>query len=204
MNCLKPPKMGQYGMEYDAVLTDEFRAIVDKAKELIEPLVTKECADYAVSFYIKDEYCYNSDSCDDEKCVKASMKNIREHYGKYKRITKEMSGYGGDHERISTCCVCGKPLNQFLTWNEIELEYLLEVKSDWGKDLFIEESFIIMAILNNTPSIDENPSGYDIHQVSLGNKKPMTEALKRREKFYNDIAILCKRIIRDLGKEVSK
>lgn len=199
MKCLKPPAMGRFGMEYNAVLMDEFETIVNKAKELIGPLVIKERAGHGWQFFIKDNWCSDNDTCDNEKCVKASIKDIRGAIGKSKHITKEEAYYDGDNERIITCCICGNPLNEFLTWNEIELDYLLEEKRRWSKAFFTNESFIIMAILNNTPSIDYDPSYYDTNQLLLGNKKPMAKALKERERFYNKIAVLCKRIICDLG-----
>lgn len=197
---LEDPVTDAYGMNYRAILTDEFKILVDNTKQIIQPFDTTECSPHAWNFFINDDWCCENDTCDNEECFKESIEDIQKNH-KDAHVEHYHSSCDGDNETIRTCCICRKPLNQYLCWNDIELGYLLSEKRNWCKKYFIDNAFVIMAILENTPSVDYNPSGYCKHQLSIGNKKPMQDAIKRRETFYNDIAILCRRVLCDAKRK---
>lgn len=181
---------------FTPMLTKEASEIIDKAKEILSPHV-KEIPVYCEVYYLAKDFEVYENTCDDIKCIKKMKKNIRSKHGKYKRITVEITDTCCGNERINYCYICGKPLNDSLTWVKMELENI-ELSMPWNKDELIKYAFEINCIFENVPSNDYEPSGYAIHQHTLGNKTPLKEALVRREVFYQRVFKLAEAVIREV------
>lgn len=199
MKALKEPYQESYGMNYLPYFTDEFKSLIEKAKDKIESFVDGKVSYYTIYFKVKDEEVSREyDCCDDKKCIEEAKKAIRKDYGKYTRIEECWYDNDGDHESIERCCNCGKPLNEWLTWARDEIDYLESEKTNWDKDFFKDESFIIFSILESMPTMDYDISGYDKHQNSMGNPKPLKEALEMREAFFQKVGSLSQKIISEI------
>jgi len=196
MKALKDAYMENYGICYLPYFTENFDKLITGAMEKIEPFSHKEISQMTVYFQVRGEGVSSEyDCCDNEKCIKQSKADIRKDYGKKTHVEECWYDNDGDHECIETCSQCGKPLNEFMTWCESELEYIegIELNVDTLKD----EAFLIYCILQSVPSNDCDISGY--HQYQGG--KILEDALERREKFYQRIGKLAKTIIKtNLGQ----
>jgi hypothetical protein len=186
MKLLKDPTKESYGISYCPYITEEFEELIDLAKKKIEPFSHKEISRDIYYFRVRDEEVSSEfDCCDDEKCVKEAKKAIREQYGKGTHVEECYSDNDGDHENIETCSVCGKPLNEYLTWCKYELE-ILEEHKPWTIDFIKEEGFTISVILESIPTMDYDISGYARHQGG----EILQEALQQREDFFQRILLL--------------
>lgn len=190
MKAWKDPVNTSFGIDYRPGLTEEFGKLIELAKEKIEPYSNKEVSRSIRYFKAKgEEVSSEYDCCDNEKCIKQAKKDIRISYGKGTHIEECYSDNDGDHESIETCSVCGKPLNEYLTWCVSELEYL-EQNRPWDANFLKEEGFLISAILNSTPTMDCDISGYARHQGG----EILTKALEDREEFFERIAQLAQSV----------
>lgn len=191
MKACKEPENERWGINYLPRLTEEFEKLIDLAKEKIDPFSNKEISQYTYFFEVKgEEVSSEFDCCDDEKCIKQAKKAIREQYGKGTHIEERYYDNDGDHECIETCNVCGKPLNQWLTWCGSELEYL-EQNKPWNAQFLADEGFLIGCILDSTPTMDCDISGYAKHQGG----KILEDALQSREDFFQRIGELAQSVI---------
>lgn len=185
MKALKDPLLEKYGMCYSPQLTDEFESLIETAKEKIKPFAHKEISRFTYYFEVRGEEINDFDCCDDEKCIKHTKKAIRHQYGKGTHVEEHYSDNNGDHEDIEICTQCGKPLNEWLTWCNFELEYL-EGEKPWSAQFLKDEGFVINCILQSMPTMDCDILGYAKHQGG----EILEEALKSREKFFQRIVSL--------------
>jgi hypothetical protein len=191
MKAWKEPEIERWGINYRPGLTDEFEKLIDLAQEKIEPFANKEISRNTYYFKVKgEEVSSEYDCCDDEKCIKEAKKAIRENHGKGIRVEECYSDNDGDHESIEICSVCGKPLNEWLTWCESELDYLEEDKP-WSAQFFKDQAFLITAILRSTPTMDCDISNYAKHQGG----KILEDDLQEREDFFQRIGQLAQAVI---------
>jgi hypothetical protein len=191
MKAWNEPKNESWGIDFRPGLTDDFENLIDLAKEKIEPFSNKEISRFTYYFKVKgEEVSSEFDCCDDENCIKQAKKAIREQYGKGTHIEECYWDNDGDHENIETCSVCGKPLNEWLTWCDSELEYLEENKP-WNAQFLADEGFVIGVILNSTPTMDCDISGYAKHQRG----EILEAALQSREDFFQRIGQLAQSVI---------
>jgi hypothetical protein len=190
MKAWKEPKNESWGIDYNPGLTEEFEKLIETAQEKIEPFSHKEISQDVYYFEVRGEVVSDEfDCCDDENCIKQAKKDIREQYGKGTHIEERYYNNDGDHERIETCSVCGKPLNEYLTWCNSELEYLEE--NTWTAGFLKKEGFLISAILDSTPTMDCNISEYAKYQRG----EILQEALQSREEFFERIGQLAQAVI---------
>ncbi|GEM_PF-1791652 len=185
MKALKDSRQEKYGLDYSIELTEEFEALIEKAKEKIEPFSHKEISRFTYYFRVRGEDVNEFDCCDDEKCIKSAKKEIRKQYGKGTHVEECYSDNDGDHESIEICTQCGKPLNEWLTWCNSELEFL-EGNRPWSAEFLKEEGFLINCILQSTPTMDCDISGYAKHQRG----EILQKELKSREDFFQRIILL--------------
>lgn len=191
MKAWKEPKNKSWEIDYCPGLTEEFEKLINSAKEKIEPFSHKEISRFTYYFKVKGEAVSSEfDCCDDKNCKKQSKKAIKEQYGKGTQIEECYSVNDGDHENIEICSVCGKPMNEELTWCNSELEYLEENKP-WNAKLLADEGFVIGVILNSMPTMDNDISDYAKHQGG----EILQEALQAREEFFQRIGQLAQSVI---------
>jgi len=174
---------------------------IDRAIKLLEPYAQNEQTKISYSTYyfkIKDEGVLDTDCCDDKKCIKKTLKNIREEYGKYTRVETICYTNDGDHDKIERCNICGRPLNEFLTWIDDEFKHHKE-NSITKKDLIDPATaFEVKSMLDAMPSCDYEISGYTKHQYSLGNLLPLMEEKRNQKKFVAAVVDYAKLIIKEL------
>lgn len=190
MKAWKEPQQKTWGMDYSVGLTDEFEKIIDAAIEKIEPFSHKEVSRLTTYFKVKgEEVCSHHDTCDNQKCINAAKRAIREDYGKGTHIEECWTDNDGDHENIEICSVCEKPLNESLTWCESELQYI--EGETCNAEFFKHQAFLIHAILNSTPTQGCKIDNYAKHQEG----KILEKALQRREDFFQRILKLAESVI---------
>lgn len=190
MKAIKDPVQKIYGMCYSASFTDEFKKLIESAREKIELFTKKEISHWTYCFKVKDEEVSSEfDCCDDEKCIKQTKADIRKQYGKGTHVEEVYYNNDDDHERIEICCQCGKPLNEWLTWCDSELEYIEENKP-WTPEFLKEQGFLIHCIFQSMPTMD-----YSISEYAKNNSDSLQSALERREQFFQRIGNLAKCII---------
>jgi hypothetical protein len=192
MKALKEPIQEKYGMCYIPRFTEEFKNLIDTAHDKISPLSKKLKSYYTVYFEAKGEHLSSEyDCCDNEKCIKSTKKDIRNHLGKGTHVNEVFYQNDGDHERIEICCQCGTPLNEWLTWCEIELDYLEENKP-WTLEFLKDNSFEIKSILQSSPTNDNDISLYhrnkggDILKEALESREAFFQRIKQLAQFVND------------------
>jgi hypothetical protein len=191
MKSWKEPTKERWGMDYRPGITEEFSQLIKLAKEKIEPFSYKEISRYTYYFKVKgEEISSEFDCCDDEKCIKEAKKAIRKQYGKNTHIEECYSDNDEDHESIEICSICGKPMNEYLTWCNSELEYLEENKP-WDAQFLADEGFVIGVILDSTPTMDCNISDYAKYQKG----ETLQKALQSREEFFQRIGKLAQSVI---------
>jgi hypothetical protein len=194
MRLIKDPIQETYGMCYIPKFTDEFMKLVEDAKNIIIPYSSEKISIGTVYFKVKDEeVCSEFDCCSDVKCIKQTKIDIRKQYGKGTHVEAVWYDNDGDHERIEICCQCSKPLNEWLTWCESELQYLDQCKP-WSTKFLKDEGFLISCILCSSPTMDCEISRYAIHQGG----DILIEALKRREEFFQRIYELAESVIENI------
>lgn len=186
--------------DYSMKLTDEQQSIIDKAIELIKPFDKEDCSN-SLHFFRKKDIDgdeIGEETCDSDECAKIAAKELRKTYGNFNVFTVYDHYNNGDHERIDSCSVCFRPLNEQLTWVHTEFEHHHEysiTKKDLTKS---RTAFDVRCILESMPSIDCKIDNYPIHQNSLGNNKPLKEALKRQSDFVSEVIKYAQLIIKYL------
>jgi hypothetical protein len=168
--------------------TDEFEELIESAKDKIHFYITNtQVSHYTVYFEVNGEPVSSEyDCCDDKKCIKQAKANIRAHHGKGTHVVDIWTSNGKDYDCIETCSICGKPLNEWLTYCRNELEYLEE--HEWTAEFIKNEAFYIYAILQSSPTMDYNPSLYAMSTYP-------DKALENRERFFQRIGKLAKAVI---------
>lgn len=132
----------------------EFTEEYEVKKELILSFLknydTLDYDQYKQTVFNKDGEPLDYWLCQNNKCVKNSMNNLRKELPKYTRLFSKMQSNDGDHDSFECCTNCGKPLNKYLTWYEDELNYLIEEIQT--KEDIIQESncFKIVGLLEST------------------------------------------------------
>jgi len=176
-------------IDYSMKLTDEQQAIISKAVELIKPYDKENCS-FSLHYFKKKD-CdgdeIGEETCDNEECAKEAAKQLRKIYGNFNVYTEYDHYNNGDHESISSCCICGRPLNEQLTWIDSEFEHHQHysiTKEDLTES---RTAFDVRCILEAMPTVDCSISQYCIHQNNLGNDKPLKEALKRQSEFVDEV-----------------
>lgn len=118
----------------DYPLTEKEQETLDKAIELLLPYTkTVSASTWSAYFEEQDEDGDNTgnhdfsgyDTCENEECVNKNHAILK---AEYPDINIQFRWYqnDGDHERYEICTVCGRHLNEFLTWIENELDYHIE------------------------------------------------------------------------------
>lgn len=191
--------------DYRKKLTEEQKKIIDKAIELLTPY-NKEKVSHEIAYFesvdedgdkTDDLDLMEYDTCNNDSCVLAVLDELRNEYPKIK-IREWYMDNNGDHENIGSCYMCGRPLNEFLTWIGQEFEH--HKTESTKKSDFIESrtAFDIIAILQSFPSIDHEIREYHIHQKKLGNPIPLQQELGRQTHFVNEVIDYAKNIIKEL------
>jgi len=186
-------------------LSTEQKIILDKAVKLLNPFFCndegQERQGWVYYFQKKDgeEFGSEYDCCSSNSCIKKAKEEIREHYGKYTRITEHSTMTGNDCEDIPRCCICGKPFEEYITYIDQEFDnYESNVPSYEDLVKYTNISFDITAIFNSVPSCDNQISPYDKHQLSLGNDKPINDVIQMQKDLITRVvnyAILITNII---------
>lgn len=191
-------------MDYSMKLTDEQQSIIDKAVELLKPFDKENCS-FSLHYFREkniDGDEIGEEVCDDDKCVKKYLKQLRAEIGKGKRIHTVYDPYNnGDHERIDSCAVCGRPLNEQLTWINSEFDYHHEYSITRECLTESRTAFDVRCMLEAMPTVDCSIGGYPIHQNNLGNKKPLEEALDRQTRFVNKVVKYAELVVQILGTD---
>lgn len=183
----------------------EQRIILDKAIKLLNPFFKNDEGQQRqgwVYYFQKkdgDEFGSEYDCCSSDSCIKKAKKEIREHYGKYTRITENSTITGNDCENIPRCCICEKPFEEYITYIDQEFDhYESNVPSYEDLVKYTSIPFDITAIFNSVPSCDNQISLYHKHQLSLGNEKPINDVIQRQKDLITRVvnyAILITNII---------
>lgn len=132
----------------------DFTTEYEEKKEVILSFLknydTLDYDQYKQSILDKDEEPLDYWLCEDDKCLKTAINNLRKRLPKYTRLYSETSANDSDHDTFECCTNCGKPLNKYLTWYEYELDYLIEEIQT--KEDVIEENncFKIVGLLEST------------------------------------------------------
>lgn len=175
---------------YSMKLRDKQMEIIDQAIELIKPFDKEDCSNSLHFFRRKDIHGdeIGEEVCDSKNCVNLYLKQLRSEIGKGKRIYTVYDHYNnGDHELLSSCAICFKPLNEQLTWINNEFEHHSKY-SVTRKDLTQSRTaFDVRCMLEAMPSADCKISPYQIYQDSIGNGKPLKEGLKRQSDFVDKV-----------------
>jgi hypothetical protein len=191
MKALEEPQEKSYGLSYLPYFTSEFQTLIESGTEKIEPFRNEEVSQYTVYFKVRgEEVSSEFDCCGNEECIKQAEAAIRRQYGKGTHVEECWYYNDGDHERIEICSQCGKPLNEWLTWCNEELEYLEENKP-WDAKFFKNEAFLIHCIFQSSPTLDYNISRY----AEIQSGDILKKALERREQFFQRIGELAQSII---------
>ena len=190
MKALEDPYQDTFGMCYHAYFTDEFKKLIELAREKIEPFSKIEISRWTYYFKVKGEEVSNEfDCCDNEKCIRQTKADIRKQYGKGTHVEEVYYDNDGDNDCIEICCNCDTPLIQWLTWCETEVEYLEENKP-WTPEFFKEQGFLIHCILQSSPTMD-----YSISRYARNDSDRLKLALENREQFFQRIGNLAQSLI---------
>ena len=175
---------------YRPWLTEEFKGLIEEVKAKLHPLFKHEYAHGLVYFEAEDHDLMDYDCC--TNCAEKVKKEIQEALSLTdKDIEEYCTDNSGDHEKIERCYSCGVYFNQSLTWVETELDYLEDSEVDLSDEDYV---FTVLAVFGSLPSCDYAIEGYPKHQFSLGNGKPLADALKWREEFYERLVKLALQI----------
>lgn len=191
MKALLEPKMATWGIDYLPRFTEKFKNFIASAEEKIRPFSEKEISRDMVYFKFRGEELPDEfDCCDNKICIKQAKADIRKKYGKGIHLEEWRYSNDGDHERIEICNQCGKPLNEWLTWCESELEYLEENKP-WSVEFFKNEGFLIHCIFQSSPTLD-----YEISErAKYQGGEILKKELETREQFFQRLGELAKNVI---------
>lgn len=194
MKLLEEPFSETYGWNYLPYLTDDFQELIKKAIERIQPFVKDDLVDDIYYFECEEIDLSEYDCCTETKCLEQTKKDIAESIGGIE-FNPVYYANDGDHEQIEVCYNCGNPLNEWLTWGQMELERLEQFKEDWNADFFKRDAFFIHSLLQSMPTMDCNISEYSKHQKSLGNTEPIEKSLRYRQEYFERVKHLCDAIL---------
>ncbi len=173
------------------ILSEKQKSIINQAIELLTPLAQAEeerLSRNTVYFKVKNEEISSEyDTCDDEKCIRESKKEIRKSYGKGIHIEENWSDNDGDHENIERCSICGRPLCNSLTWIEQELDHHEKYSISLADFQDQSTAFDVKVMFEAMPTCDHRISEYDLHQERIGNSEPLEQAKKRQVEFISRV-----------------
>lgn len=157
-------------------LTEQQRKILVIVIDLLTPLCANVKISHEIKFYRDEngsEEFSDHDTCSDQACENSAKKAIVKMMGKENKgkaivwdkdlddvpentlvYTTVWTDNDGDHEKMEMCSVCGKYLNESLTWIENEFEHHSE-NSTTKED--IEDpntTFELLTMFNSMPSCD--------------------------------------------------
>lgn len=140
--------------------SDEAKIIIKKAIDITNELSKNEEVSRWTS-YIRlgnDEIGYDDvggeyDTCDSDECMEQALSDAKENFPN-QDVSNCLYANDGDHGSIERCCVCNKPLNEWLTWVKQESEYFTDEQNYWDKDLIKNNAFYLSAIFRSIPSND--------------------------------------------------
>lgn len=103
---------------------------------------------------------------------------------------KGNNGGGNITANIEICTQCSKPLNEWLTYAESELEYI-EQNEPLSPEFIRNDGFLISVILQSMPTMDCNISDYAKHQQG----EILKQAIENREAFFQRVIHLAETVI---------
>lgn len=117
----------------DYPLTKKQQAIIDKAVELLLPYSNESVSTWTGYFEeqnedgdcIGDHDFRDYDTCDNDDCLKQNHTILKAEYPGL-NIQYRWYSNDGDHDKFEICSVCGRPLNEFLTWIGDEIDNHIE------------------------------------------------------------------------------
>jgi len=182
-------------------MTDKQTQCIKSAIELLKPFNKEDVSSGLVYFRkVKDQDELGSeyDCCDNEKCVKETLKYLRKKC-KGSRFEDVYTLNDGDHDGIGRCFQCSRPLNEFMTWVQEELSHwegtYLTKKRLWNSS----NSFDLIAMFESMPSMDESMSDYDKHQADIGNYEPWNDTIKDQRLLVKRVVNVAKRVIKNIN-----
>lgn len=118
----------------DYPLTDKEQASLDKAIDLLLPY-TKDISATSWTVYFEEQNedgdrigdwdFGDFDTCDNYDCLMKNLETLRTKHPGH-NIDFRYYQNDGDHEYFELCSVCGRHLNEFLTWIDDEIGYHIE------------------------------------------------------------------------------
>jgi hypothetical protein len=174
------------------------KKIIARAIKLLEPYAAKEkrVSESTCYFIVRGDEIPEFDCCDDEKCVKQSLKNIVVEYGKDTEIETCYSRDYGDPDKIERCNICLRPLNEFMTWISEEFSHHRRY-SVKRKDLTDPSTaYDVKAMLGSIPSCDYSISVRAKHLADTGSHELLKKEQKFQDEFLDDVVDYAKIVIK--------
>jgi hypothetical protein len=187
-------KIGTYG-DYETEFSDEFEKLIESAKEKLLSFAEERINDVSetITYFIIDGCNYSEyDCCDNDKCKRAILKQIKKECPDTK-IEVSYESYGSDKEQVESCVCCGRLLNDYLSWVKFELNHIEEYITDFSKEyfeLYESDAALIYIVLDSVPSEDV--------KENLRSYKTEKEFFANREEFYQRIYKLVTKINKSL------
>lgn len=149
-------------------LTEKEEESIVKAENCLNKKFNCESSQWMYYFEIKDEGLSSEhDICYSKKCLKEQKKYLnglkrkKELGADFEKgwIKEVSSSNDSDHDDISRCSVCEKPLNEFLTWIRYEFQYFqdecnIDGDIDELKKIINDNYFELFVIFQSMPSCD--------------------------------------------------
>lgn len=188
---------------YDVKITEAQHAILDKAKDLLRPFADKVDVEYSMTYFRKsedgEEYSSEYDCCCNDKCIKAAKDKIRSDYGEDAPIIEVYTDTCTDHENFERCCICDVFFNESLAWVKWEIDRLDDYKT-YDDFIIPDNAFMITGIYKSIPSCDYQIDEYHKHQLSLGNEKPLKQAITWQTELIERIVRHAELVIKEFEK----
>lgn len=183
--------------------TDEQWHLLNQAMELLKPFDKEERVISMCYFTNKDNEEFVSNYCCGAiTCVEEAKKDIRRSYGNRKIIKENYTNTLSDYESFDRCCICESYFNEFLTWIDQEFDHheTNSISVDDFKNS--QTAYELRGIYHSLHwNCDNQISGYDKSQYSLGNDKPLNDTLKRQQALIDRVVKHASLVIDTLGKE---
>lgn len=172
-------------------ISEEQQQILDKAIELLKEYDKEEVSDYIYFFVVSEddhsEIGAEYDCCDNPECYEKILEELRKEYPGCMYTYQDNSN---DYESINCCYQCGKPLNDTLTWIEMELNYHVEYsieKVDLQKS---RTAFDVRVMFEAMPTCD-----YEIRSRDKKNTERLKEAKDMQDDFVNKVINYAEQVI---------
>lgn len=129
----------------DYPLTKKQQATLDKAVALLLPFSKESVSQWTGYFEEQDEDgdrigdndFSDYDTCDNDDCLNHNWDILKKNLPSL-NIQFRWYSNDGDHDKYDHCTVCGRPLNEFLTWINDEIDNHIEYTTT--KQLLIDSS----------------------------------------------------------------